>query len=221
MPKRRTLQNTIEDLDQVTGDLTKLDRTMLARLSRDKRLSKELQSAARNFPKLLDKFNEVRSTLYKLSHAEKEALIDGGYTDEIDDIVKTIREVLSNIKITYKGVNKYIWDFLEITENTKFGRIAVFFDFNGFEKSGWGYRGQYSRFTQSRLSEEEQDELLSVIRSKIKSSFDVALPQFDDSLGKFRNTRWFTALGYGNAKNGGYGGHWVLQKKDFVKYINL
>ena len=219
MPKRRTLPDTVNDLSQVTGfrDLDKVDPKIYGRLSRDKRLSKELQAAARNFPKVLKKYHELRKTLGQLAEFEKEALINSGYAKEIEDAVQTIMETLSTVKVSFKGKSKYIDSYLEISENVQNYRLRVYFNFNKFEKDGWGYRGRYSKYTQSTLDEQEQDQLLVLIRNELKKAFEISMPGFVSSLGQFDGPNWLASLGYGF--NNKYGGHWALKNQHFINYL--
>ena len=205
MSRAKKLKVTLQEMDELLkGDLENKDPKLLARLSRDKRLSKELQSALRSYAKLVQKYNQTTQLIRVKGHEERNALVEEGYGAEIQEVINTLKEVVPNVWGGPILPTKISARYLQFVEGSDY--FGVFFDSERFFR-------QYTR-----LRDNEIDELLSLYKKDLQKRIEVALPGLVNSLGDFDKPKWLFVLGYGGVGKG-YGGHWKIPKREIIKYL--
>jgi len=205
MSRAKKLKATLQEMDELLkGDLENKDPKLLARLSRDKRLSKELQSALRSYAKLVQKYNQTTQLIRVKGYEERNALVEEGYGAEIQEVINTLKEVIPNVWGGPILPTKISTRYLQFVEGSDY--FGVFFDSERFFR-------QYTR-----LRDNEIDELLSLYKKDLQKRIEVALPGLVNSLGDFDKPKWLFVLGYG-AVGKGYGGHWKIPKREIIKYL--
>lgn len=210
----KSLASTISELNlAIKGDLDRKDPKLYARLSRDPRLSKDLQSAFRNFHKIYEKYKLVKRTIWDQGKLELGEMMDSGYASEIARVVSVCKDVLSNLIISYKGKKASIHSYLTFEENRGSYALEVNFKSGTFERQNWGRPGNFmARGTWiSTLSEDESDELDTIIGQEATRAIDAALPGFSASL----------SSGPSRLGISGYdGANWYISKEEVIKYLD-
>lgn len=210
----KSLAQTISELNSaISGDLDRKDPKFFAKLSRDPRLSKELQSAFRNFHKIYDKYMLVRKTIRSQGKLELDEMMDSGYASEIARVVNICKDVLSNLRIEYKGKKASLSSYLTFEENRGSYALEVNFKSGQFENRNWGRPGNFmARGTWvSLLDQDESDELDSIIGKEATKAIDAALPGFSASLRS--GPSWLGVPGYDGA-------NWDIPKEEIIKYLD-
>lgn len=209
--KPKSIASTISELSTaLRSPIDKVDPKLFARLSRDPRISKELQSAFRNYHKIHEKLKSMKSVIWGQGKLELRELMDSGYASEINRIASICKEVLSKVKIEFKGKRASMYPYLDFQMGRGSYALEVKFRIGSFESNTWGRPGTFmARGTMiSLLSEEESEDLEQIIRDEVTKAIDAALPGFSALSGPHR-------LSYG-----GYGGaSWVVTKETIIEYL--
>lgn len=210
----KSLATTISELNSaIKGDLDTKDAQLYARLSRDPRISKDLQTAFRNFHKIYEKYRLVKRTIWDQGKVELTEMMDSGYASEIARVVSICKDVLSNLIISYKGKKASIRPYLTFEENRGSYALEVNFKSGTFERQNWGRPGNgMARGTWvSLLDQDESEELDSIIGEEATRAIDAVLPGFSASLRS--GPKWLGVSGYDGA-------NWDIPKEEIIKYLD-
>lgn len=204
----KSLATTIKELNFVVsrGALEDKDPKLFARLSRDPRLSKDLQSALRNFHKINAKLKLAKRTIMDLGQAEVKEMMDSGYSSEIARIVNIIKDAVSNIRIEYKGKRAFISPYLTFQEGRSSYALEINLKVVQFESRNWGRPGNtMARGTWvSLLDERESEELESLIGKETTKAIEAVLPGFS-SYADPKYLSW---------------SDWDIQKQAIIQYLD-
>jgi hypothetical protein len=222
--KRKTVGDTVNDLEFLRSshpdDFSAVE---LTRIAKDRRISKELKAAIRNYVKTQAKYLELRNKRMELSRlvkglsATEKGTVALAYSDKMDKIVKKLIAAIKMTSLTYRGKKLLPGIYVEKTENgqnngvfdTSEFRVKFVFKPHDFAHSSFAVFPNRHVRTRVLPRDFEREDFLSALSDAFKETIERHLPGFTSIISSGRLVR---TNHHGNA---------VLDVRvdDLIKYI--